>query len=485
MYVASDQRITCRICGYKMDETPEEIAPPSPQPQREPVKTLKQRYGETYQILHGGDIDTWTRAMYHTAMDYVHQDKPEAAIRAFKRVLEQQHDFLDAHLWLARLSDDPESKSEHYGAVVVQMPNHLESIRELMVLKGDLTRDEADKSLHSDEPHVVALDMPVEAESVALKCPVCGGALTKGRDGITVCGYCGYRDDTPARQDTGIRSVTMALLKRRGQTIQWQVGKRLLHCDNCGAERILTPQKLTARCPFCGGADVLERDALQSFVQPDGIVPFGITHEEEARERLEETLKNPLERVAGWFINNRVASKTLVRAYLPFWFFDATVQVTRTSQDPYAKLMTRSKRATATRREEFNDGVFDLPFPAFSSPEPRLAERVGRYDMQTALAYSPTLLAGCEAELYTIDFEKASILVRPRVTEYVRQRFNHNPHGDSPITVSCSVQTMQFRLVMLPVWVATLNEVDGDVRLGLVHGQTGRVVLGRAFRLKE
>ncbi len=39
---------------------------------------------------------------------------------------------------------------------------------------------------------------------------------------------------------------------------------------------------------------------------------------------------------------------------------------------------------------------------------------------------------------------------------------------------------MSFRLLLLPVWIATLSEVDGDTRPALVNGQTVRVVLGSA-----
>lgn len=44
------------------------------------------------------------------------------------------------------------------------------------------------------------------------------------------------------------------------------------------------------------------------------------------------------------------------------------------------------------------------------------------------------------------------------------------------------VQNMIFQLLPLPVWIATLTEVDADVRLALVKGQTGKAVFGKAQR---
>jgi hypothetical protein len=39
---------------------------------------------------------------------------------------------------------------------------------------------------------------------------------------------------------------------------------------------------------------------------------------------------------------------------------------------------------------------------------------------------------------------------------------------------------MSFSLVLMPVWIATLHERDGDTRLALVNGQSGQVALGKA-----
>lgn len=484
MYVASDQRITCRICGFKLidalNDVAEAEATPSAPPPR-PHKPLKERYAVTYQLLHSGQVDTWTRSMYDTAIDYVRQDKHAEAVRAFKRVLEQQNDLLDAHLWLARLSDDPQEKHKHYSEVVAQMPNHLESIRELMVLKGDLSRAEADRSWHADAPNVVKLDMPAEAEAITLDCPVCGGKMGKGQDGRAKCLYCGYQEAQQGYAG-GYQSLTMAILKRRGQAIQWEVGERLLRCTSCGAERLLLPQTLKSSCPFCGSAHVLERDAVQSFVRPDVILPFTIS-EAQARESLQGALNSPLERVAGLFSERRVRSKTLLGVYVCLWLFDVTVRVTRVSNDPYAQFASRQHRhLLSNRREEFGDTVFDFPSLGASSPNPRAVERLGGFDVRRAIPYDPKHLAGYEAELYDVDFEKASVAVRRRVGEAIRARYNHNPHGESPVNVSSSVQTMQFRLALVPLWVATLEEVDGDTRVGLVHGQSGRATLERAVR---
>lgn len=42
--------------------------------------------------------------------------------------------------------------------------------------------------------------------------------------------------------------------------------------------------------------------------------------------------------------------------------------------------------------------------------------------------------------------------------------------------------TIFFSPVLMPIRIATLTEVDGDVRLALVNDQTGEVVFGETYR---
>lgn len=443
---------------------------------------MKPRYLVTHQIQHVGEVDPWTRAIYETALSHLKRDETEQAIRSLKRALEQTHDFLDAHLWLARLSDDPKTKHKHYSEVIAQVPNHLEATRELMVLKGDLTREEANRSVNSAEPVIKEIS-ETTTKTKTLKCVVCGGHIEANTQGQTICRFCGHVQPIAPQEttDTAPQSLTMAILKRRGQGIQWRIGKRLLSCDNCGAQRLLTQRQFSSRCPFCGSQQVLLRDAVGSFIQPDGIAPFVLT-EQEARDRLEKVLKNPVERVAGWFINNKVQSMTLSAVFLPFWFFDVMVNVTRTTSDK--RRDSRLALVPRIHTETFGDTVFDLRVSGVESPPITLLNRLERYELRAIVPYHPTHLAGTEAELYTVDYERASLMARPFVGEHFRTRHGHDPHGDKTVTVQTFVQSMQFRLVMVPLWLATLYETDGDVRLGLVHGQSGHVILGRAGKLK-
>ena len=95
-------------------------------------------------------------------------------------------------------------------------------------------------------------------------------------------------------------------------------------------------------------------------------------------------------------------------------------------------------------------------------------------------SYDARLLGEHAAEIYSKDFQKASLQARNQLVKLLRNQHGTQPFGDEEVTVTPMLTQMQFRLVLAPVWVVTIIEADGDVRPGLVHGQTGKAVLGKA-----
>src|SRR5262249_1209669 len=130
----------------------------------------------------------------------------------------------------------------------------------------------------------------VPTKSTELLCPTCGGHLTVNDELQRVeCRFCGYT--APNRQHHGEEALTMALLKRRAQPVIWNVGKRLVRCGQWGAEHTITAEKLSTRCRFCGSAEVLLSDALDSFEQPECLIPFKITPAQ-AKDAVEKQLNS-------------------------------------------------------------------------------------------------------------------------------------------------------------------------------------------------
>lgn len=474
LFIDLERKLKCRLCGHVVsgDSPPKEPKLVAAMPSSVPaVVPPKKRYHVTYTLITPYEVDAWARSAYHTALEHLERGRPDDAIPALRRALDAQPDFLDAHLWLGRLLDDPAEKRRHYETIVSKLPNHTESIRELMVLSGQMTPEEAERA-RLGGGRVRTAEVPVAAVVKTTECPVCGGEMRAAHDGSSTCRFCGYHVQAPREGDWGLKSFNIEMLRRRGQKERWEVGERLLQCKSCGAQTLLQPQTLTVRCPFCGSRGVVETDALRSFVKPDSLLPFTLS-EAEARKALEAALNSRMERIKGLFVNNRVASILITSVYLPFWLFDLTLRVSITIEN---------RRAAEYFNEQVDDSVLNVPVCGVESPPRTLTDRLKPYALDQLRPYHPDLLAGCTAELYTLDFDAASLLARERVSAQMRQKYNHGEHDDVTTTVMSLVQMMYFRLVLLPVYVVTVIEQDGDHRSALVHGETGQVVLGVAAR---
>lgn len=474
LFIDQDQLLTCRNCGYKQGIVRQKI-----KSLRKPKKQFKVSYGTP----NSPDLNAWEKTKYYTAMEDIEREKYDEALKMLKILVAENPEFIDAHLWIARLSDDPDVKRHHYGLIIAEMPNQIEAIRELMVLNGQLSRQEADRTMNGEEPEVVEVQHAVQAKVVEIVCSSCGGTLTANPGQTEVhCQFCGHVEPVNTQKDFGIKSVTMALLKERGQEVQWKVGKFLLHCDNCGSERIITSRQMTGKCPFCGSSHVVKTDALQSLTQPDGIIPFAV-NKEEALEAIEKDLKSFGARIKSMFVDQRVRTIEVTPVYLPYWMFDVTMMVTRTVT---RRSENNMEFTPIVERQEFMDGLNNVPWCGTDSPPPKLTSKLRSFDVSKPIPYDPKRLANLTALIYTKDFQKSSIEVRKEIGERVRWKHGHDPSNrETKVTVSYIVQNMMFRLMLLPVWVGTVYEMDGDERTVLVHGQRGQVVMDKARKPVE
>jgi DNA-directed RNA polymerase subunit RPC12/RpoP/ribosomal protein L37AE/L43A len=420
--------------------------------------------------------------LFENAQDALHLGDTPAALDHLRDALDLEPDFDEAHLLLARLSDDEAVKREHLSSILARNPGHAEAMQMMLVLNGRLSADQLARAQAGEGPTLQRAAGPVEATAQSPRCPRCAGALTvlEGSGGAE-CRFCGWRGETPAGA-TGSDLLLAALLERRAEPVRWQIDQRVLHCHSCGAEHTLPGTHLNSRCPFCASAQVIVQDALGSFEQPDGLLPFVISRED-AGAQIKERLRGLDERLKGWLDENRVARATLNGYYLPFWVFDAQVMVNRTRIDrANARLgTTRGSLAPAYQHTTESDGILNLSVCAVNSPPPKLIDGLGRYDLSAMRAYDPTLLTRYGAELYALDVDAAALIARSRISHIMRERHErreYNDDRDVTINVTALVQTMTYRLALLPVWIATLEERDGDLRPALVNGQTGQVALG-------
>lgn len=439
-------------------------------------------------ITYRGELSPRAHAAFRTGQDRLQQGDPAGAITAFLRAADIQPDFTDAHLWIARTTRDASQRDHHLDIALALDPANGEAVRMKMVITGRLTPEQAVRTRREDEPRILRAEAPVSARAEQLLCPRCNGRLTVNQAARRVeCRSCGYSAPQASPSHAGSDLLTMALLERRAQAVRWHVGQRLVQCQQCGAEHTIPAGKLSERCRFCGSAQVILSDALDSFEQPDGILPF-CTTAQEATASIHKALMRPGQRLAGLFNTNRIRQMSVEGVYLPFWVFDVTVELQTTRSAPGRGLPASSMDAGM-------DLMTGVAVAAVGSPPAGLLQRLGPYDLSAVTGYAPKWLATHPAELYTIDFDQASLEARAIVARAMRRKHERTIEDErtdeygrkwTEITrTTTRITHMIFQLLLLPVWIATLIEVDSDTRLALVNGQTGKTVFGQTERPKH
>ena len=478
--------LNCPQCGTRMRYNAEHEQIMCPECQYSPLEARMQAMQEKgprqrVQLSYRGEINRNALAAFNSGHDYVHQGNKAKALESFKRAVFFQPDFADAHIAIADLVEDEETKRDHLSTVIAYDASNPEALRRLMILNGRLTPDAVARTYHYNDQQIERIEQVEAKGNEVLLCPVCGGQLTVWENQVE-CKYCGHVEARASSANVGADLLSMALLERKSQPSRWVVGERILHCNECGAERTIPAQNLTHECPFCGSQHVVQQEPAEALEQPDGLIAFRVSRQQ-AGENIKAELKRTRHRIAAFFDDNRVASGTLEPMFLPFWLFDAIADVTETrTYTGGDRDMLRLAGQGVVTSTTFTDGMYDVMVCGVTTPAPELTGKLAPFNLKEMVAYQSKLLAKSPAQLYGVDFDKASLQARGLISNAMREKHGRKDAGDErmKITVSSLVKSMSFRLVLLPVWIGTLLEVDDDTRAALVNGQTGKVILGKS-----
>ncbi|MGQ9909663.1 MAG: hypothetical protein ACUVS2_12590 [Candidatus Flexifilum sp.] len=483
MYMDTANRLwRCRACLHRLplpEETLEEAQ----------ARLAQERESQPVRIRYRGSLDRRARTVFENGHDALRLGDRAEAIRQFQIAASIQPDFVDAHYMLAQLSETEAQKRDHLSTVLAYDPGHLDALRDLMVLNGQLTPEEAARTHHSDDADVRVIDGET-VRTTTIRCPQCGGDLMRDDlRGMTVCRFCGFEEPVRRRfapDEARGMALGAALLKRKADPVRWVIGERTIRCTECGAEHTLPLGRMAQGCTFCGSKQIVVREAADTLYQPDGLVLFTID-DMAAKAIIRERLGRMDEKLAGLLEENRVARASIEPVYLPFWVFDVLLDVNVTmtrKEDSETRSRSRSAMQQALlppyQHYRYHGGVNGVLVPAFRSPSADLIEVIDDFQISAMIPFEPGLLVGHPVELYAIDYEEASLVARSRAIERARIDYGQSDSSVYTTTVTAWPVQMSFIQVLLPVWIAALVERDGDVRPALVNGQTGRVALGRA-----
>ena len=372
--------------------------------------------------------------------------------------------FADPWIWLTATTDDPAERIEYLENAVAQEPAHPLARDLLAIARGRVSLDREQGGRGQ--------------ETTVVRCPQCGGALhyEPGAKAVT-CPYCGHPLDLRETNllEADARLIGDMKLQRRCQGRAWGEVQRIVRCQSCGSELTMT-RHLARQCAFCGSTTVLVEDNRRAFERPDGFLPFQID-ESGAVTAVHAAQQSGLRGLATRLTGQEQRPVDLQPVYLPFWVFDGFVEVRTWTVERFGHAAPAGEAAPAGDLMMFDN----LLFSGVVVPAPASLRRLFPFELGRLVPYEPRLLADWPAALYHLDVEVVVEEAYEALIALARRRAGlvvvSQSSDRAQIRHSFQVTSATYQLVLLPVWVALLRSAN-RYRLGLVNGQSGKVVFG-------
>jgi hypothetical protein len=331
-------------------------------------------------------------------------------------------------------------------------------------------------SVYAPKPEAQEEDAPK-----TFTCPNCG-AVTRYdvAAGGVVCEHCGY-SVAAASQHVGTAAqdfeFTLETLKKAEKG--WGVERRVLHCDNCGAELTVPEGALAVTCAFCASNRVNLRSLDAGVLRPRFLIPFQIKPETNAA-RLQKWLGQ------GWFHPPELAAgsiqERIVGMYLPFWTFSAVINAAWEAEIGHEHThRDRNGNVHTEIHWEWKRGAVqidphDLLISGSSHVSKRILSRLLPFNLGGLVTYAPDYLAGWNAHAYDVTLPDAW----EEGKETMREQAKKACYADI-----ASVHVRNFRMnadfgdeswryVLLPVYLASYRFQEKVFQV-MVNGQTGTI----------
>ncbi|MCB7136587.1 hypothetical protein [Cellulosimicrobium marinum] len=263
------------------------------------------------------------------------------------------------------------------------------------------------------------------------------------------------------------------------------VAAQVFACDGCGATT--TGTDLSVACGFCGG-HLVAGAPVAGVVEPEAVVPFGLAHAQ-ARDAFRGWVRS------RWFAPGALKkvgdTESLHGTYVPHWTFDAdtTSQYTGERGDAYWVTVKDGENERQERRVSWSwtsgttvRSFDDVLVPASTQVAEKDLGRLGPWRLEHAQPYRPEYLAGFATARYDVDpphgLERAKSDMAPAIRSDVEGAIG----GDEQRvhSISTAYAAVMFKLVLLPLWVATYVYAGTQWQV-MVNANTGEVVGRRPY----
>jgi len=304
---------------------------------------------------------------------------------------------------------------------------------------------------------------------VIFTCPNCGGKQRFDPDlsGL-VCTYCKQVEHlqfmNAAQNESKLDTESIE------RSNNWAILNSDFACSACGAKLSIPADQSTTTCPFCDSNHIALQPSPRDLIHPTAIVPFQL-HADDVDAILKKAC----------IPRGPESGPSLTPIYLPFWTFDARVQICcileyRVSAEVFSendRVFVEENWPQKTSWYECK--IDDLPIYAGHAAFTNLIFEILPFDLKSALAYSPAMLAGWKAELYQIALNDASTEAHQKLRKQAfhaatkRRLFMRE---EMMLKDDVRVLDRTYKLLLLPVWI--VRDSKSKIVQVMINGQTGQ-----------
>lgn len=314
------------------------------------------------------------------------------------------------------------------------------------------------------------------------KCPSCNADLVYNpTDSTLVCEFCGYTEKVIGEES----DVEYDFDDINVSEEDWSHETKIMRCDNCGAESVVSVTEICHKCAFCGSNQITQTNELPG-IKPHRVVSFKI-NKEEAENAYKQKIKKCI------FTPNAVKKMKIslvsTGVYLPVWTFDTNTESHYSGRlgKTYTRKVGSGKNARYVtsvrwfRISGIENVVFDDELVnAGKKINANEMKRLEPFDTNHSFVYDKKYLASFVAEHYTLKVKDAFNIAKNRMKSIIEKEILSNYIYDryGYLNVSTSYNDLKYKYVLIPVWIGVFTYKNKKYRY-LVNGTNSKRIVAK------
>ncbi len=320
-------------------------------------------------------------------------------------------------------------------------------------------------------------------------CKGCGADLEYAPGTFQMkCPYCGSETDIPMEARSAPTEHGIGELLKLPPTVQTLgTSTKSISCKQCGANSQIPADKVSTTCSFCGSSLIVPREATTNLLKPEGLVPFAFDRNA-AHQKFVGWISKGFFRPSALKRNAQIDN---VRSmYVPYFTYDAQAHSIWRGEagtyyyttESYMSGGQRQTRQVQHVRWTFKSGTHDQFYDdelicASKGLAGGLIEKIEPFNTTGPAPYTDQMLAGSEAEEYSIDPRDGWQRAAQQMLAHERQACSRLLGGDTQrnLQVSTNLSGVTFKHLLLPLYISSYQYKGKSWRF-MINGQTGKIV---------